>query len=72
MSDVTSLCTLFRIKIDGGEQKRQPGSIRQGPDLLLTRKKLRVHQDAVYWIDIRLAHKKGLKFFQTRSNVTIL
>ena len=29
--------------------------------------KLRVHQDAVYWIDIRLALKKGLMFFQTRS-----
>lgn len=32
----------------------------------------RVHQDALYWIDIRLAHKKGLKFFQTRSNATTL
>ena len=26
------------------------------------------HQDAVYWIDINLAMRKGLKFYQTRSN----
>ena len=26
----------------------------------------------VYWIDIRLAQKKGFKFYQTRSNAIIL
>ena len=30
------------------------------------------HQDAVYWVDINLAVKKGLKFYQTRSNAIIL
>ena len=30
------------------------------------------HQDAVYWVDINLAWKKGLKFYQTRSNAIIL
>ena len=30
------------------------------------------HQDAVYWVDINLALKKGLKFYQTRSNAIIL
>ena len=30
------------------------------------------HQDAVYWVDIDLAQKKGLKFYQTRSNAIIL
>ena len=30
------------------------------------------HQNAVYWIDINLALKKGLKFYQTRSNAIIL
>ena len=30
------------------------------------------HQDAVYWVDINLAIKKGLTFYQTRSNATIL
>ena len=29
------------------------------------------HQDAVYWVDINLALKKGLKFYQTRSNAII-
>ena len=29
------------------------------------------HQDAVHWVDINLAMKKGLKFYQTRSNVII-
>ena len=30
------------------------------------------HQDAVYWVDINLAMKRGLKFYQTPSNVIIL
>ena len=30
------------------------------------------HQNTVYWVDINLALKKGLKFHQTRSNATIL
>ena len=30
------------------------------------------HQNTVYWDDINLALKKGLKFFQTRSNANIL
>ena len=30
------------------------------------------HQDAVYWVDINLAFKKGLTFYQTRSNAFIL
>ena len=29
------------------------------------------HQDAVYWVDVNLAMKKGLKFYQTRSNAII-
>ena len=29
-------------------------------------------QDAVYWVDINLAMKKGLKFCQTRTNAIIL
>ena len=29
------------------------------------------HQDAVYWVDIILAIKKGLTFYRTRSNATI-
>ena len=30
------------------------------------------HQDALYWIDINLAIRKGLTFYQTRSNAIIL
>ena len=30
------------------------------------------HQDTVYWVDIQLAQRKGLKFYQTRSNAVIL
>ena len=30
------------------------------------------HQDAVYWVDINLAIRKGLQFYQTRSNAIIL
>ena len=30
------------------------------------------HQDAVYWVDINLAFKKGLTFHPTRSNAIIL
>ena len=32
----------------------------------------RKHQNTVYWVDIKLSQKKGLKFCQTRSNVVIL
>ena len=35
-------------------------------------KKWKVHQDTVYWVDIQLAQRKGLKFYQTRSNAIIL
>ena len=30
------------------------------------------HQNTVYWVDIKRAQKKGLKFYQTRSNAIIL
>ena len=30
------------------------------------------HQDAVFWVDIDLAIRKGLPFYQTRSNAIIL
>ena len=32
----------------------------------------KIHQDAVYCVDIRRAHRMGLAFFQTRSNAIIL
>ena len=30
------------------------------------------HQTTVYWVDINLALRNGLKFYQTRSNAIIL
>ena len=30
------------------------------------------HQNAVFWVDINFAFRKGLKFYQTRSNAIIL
>ena len=30
------------------------------------------HQDAVYWVDVNLAIRKGLTFYETRSNAIIL
>ena len=30
------------------------------------------HQDAVFWVDVNLAQKKRLKFYQTRSNAIVL
>ena len=35
-------------------------------------KKWKIHQDTVYWVDIKLAQQKGFKFYQTRSNAVIL
>ena len=35
-------------------------------------KKWNKHQNTVYLVDINLAHQKGLKFYQTRSNAIIL
>ena len=32
----------------------------------------KIHHDAVFWVDINLAMRKGLKFYQTRSNAIIL
>ena len=42
------------------------------PRLASYQKRWTVHQDTVYWVDIQLAQRKGLKFYQTRSNAVIL
>ena len=36
------------------------------------RKTWKKHENTVYWVDIKLAQKKGFKFCQTRSNAIIL
>ena len=42
------------------------------PRLASYKQKWKRHQGAVYWVDIQLAQRKGLKFYQTRSNAIIL
>ena len=43
------------------------------PDYVLhcTNKSGKRHRDTVYWVDTQLAQRKGLKFYQTRSNAII-
>ena len=40
--------------------------------LVSYKQKWKVFLDTVYWVDIQLAQRKGLKFYQTRSNAVIL
>ena len=42
------------------------------PRLALHNPKWKRHQDTVYWVEFQLAQRKGLKFYQTRSNAIIL
>ena len=42
------------------------------PRLASYKQKWTVHKDTVYGVDIQLAQRKGLKFYQTRSNAIIL
>ena len=37
------------------------------PRLALYKQKWKRHQDTVYWVDIQLAQRKGLEFYQSRS-----
>ena len=67
--------TIFFLPVDPMDKKQKdPDTI----DLHAPRhaqymhKAWKRHQNAVYWVDINLALKKGLKFNQTRSNAIIL
>ena len=42
------------------------------PRLASCKHKGKRHQDTVYWVDIQLAQREGLKFYQTRCNAIIL
>ena len=42
------------------------------PRLAFYKQKWKVHQYAVYWVDIQLPQRRVLKFYQTRSNAVIL
>ena len=42
------------------------------PRLAWYKQKWKRHQETVYWVEIQLAQRKGLKFYQTRCNAIIL
>ena len=42
------------------------------PRLASCNQKWKRYQDTVYWVDIQLVQRKELKFYQTRSNASIL
>ena len=42
------------------------------PRLASYKQKWKRHQETVYWVDIQLTQRKGLNFYQTRSNAIIL
>ena len=42
------------------------------PRLASHKQKWKVHQDTVYWVDLQFDQRKGLMFYQTRSNAIIL
>ena len=42
------------------------------PRLASYKQQWKRHQDTVYWVDIQLAQRKGLNFYQTRCNAIIL
>ena len=67
--------TVFFLPVDPMDKEhKDPDTIdlnapRHAQSMQKARKK---HQNTVYWVDINLALKKGLKFYQTRSNAIIL
>ena len=67
--------TVFFTSVDPmNKEHRDPNDIDWKHRVLhgASRKTWKKHQDTVYWVDIPLAQKKGLKFYQTRSNAIIL
>ena len=67
--------TVFFLLVDPMDRKhKDPDTIDlEAPRLAQCMQKAwKKHQSTVYWVDINLALKKGLKFYQTRSNAIIL
>ena len=66
--------TVFFLLVDPmNKEHKVPDTIDLAPRLAqYMHKAWKRQQDAVYWVDINLARKKGLKFYQTRSNAIIL
>ena len=67
--------TVFFLPVGSRDKKhKDPDVIDLGAPRLAQylHKAWKRHQDTVYWVDINLALRKGLKFYQTRSNAIIL
>ena len=67
--------TVFFTSVDPMNKEREdPDDIDLDAPRLAwyKRKKWKIHQDTVYWVDFKLAQKKGFMFYQTRSNAIIL
>ena len=67
--------TVFFLPVDPmDKEQKDPDAIDLGAPhrAQYLHKGWKKHQNTVYWVDIRLALKKGLKFCQTRSNAIIL
>ena len=66
--------TVFCTSVDPmNKEHRGPNKVDlEAPRLAWYQKKWKNHQNTVYWIDIKLAQKKGFKFYQTRSSAIIL
>ena len=67
--------TVFFLLVDPMDKEhKDPDTIDLGAPRLAWyhQKKWKTHQNTVYWVDINFALKKGLKFYQTRSDAIIL
>ena len=67
--------TVFFTSVDPmNKEHKDPNNIDlEAPRLAwYKQKKWKLHQDTVYWVDIKLAQQKGFKFYHTRSNAIIL
>ena len=66
--------TVFFLPVDPMDKEhKDPETIDLGAARLARYmyKAWKKHQNTVYWVDIKLAQKKGLKSYQTRSNAII-
>ena len=67
--------TIFILPVDPMDKEhKDPDTIDLGAPRIAQymHKAWKKHQNTVYWVDINLAQRKGLKFYQTRSNAIIL
>ena len=66
---------MFFTSVDPmNKEHRDPNDVDlEAPRLAwYNQKKWTIHQDTVFWVDTKFAQQKAYKFYQTRSNATIL